>query len=144
MKIAVIKLRSNMAARRDVKDTFSLLKLFRKNNLVVVDDSPSMKGMIAKVKDFVTYGPVSKDVFKEVLEKRGRLSGNKKLKEVPAGFVDAFFEGKKKLKDINVNPVFRLSPPRKGFERGGIRMQYPKGALGNRKEKINDLIKRMI
>jgi large subunit ribosomal protein L30 len=41
--------------------------------------------------------------------------------------------------------VFRLSPPRGGFERKGIKTPFTMGgALGNRKEKINDLIKRMI
>jgi large subunit ribosomal protein L30 len=37
---------------------------------------------------------------------------------------------------------FRLNPPRKGY--GGIKLPFPKGALGNRGEKINDLIKRML
>ena len=39
-------------------------------------------------------------------------------------------------------PPFRLNPPRGGY--GGIKLPYPKGALGNRGEKINDLIKRML
>jgi large subunit ribosomal protein L30 len=38
-----------------------------------------------------------------------------------------------------------MSPPRKGFERKGIKISYSiGGALGDRKEKINELIVRMI
>ena len=40
---------------------------------------------------------------------------------------------------------FRLSPPRKGFGRKGIKFAFTKGgALGYRGIKINDLIKRML
>ena len=39
-------------------------------------------------------------------------------------------------------PVFRLNPPRGGFK--SIRLPYPKGDLGNRKEEINKLLERMI
>jgi len=50
------------------------------------------------------------------------------------------------LSDIpDLKPVFRLKPPSKGYDRGGIKQPYTKGgALGYRSEKINDLLKRMI
>ena len=58
-------------------------------------------------------------------------------------FADALIEGKAKMNDYKqIRPVFRLGPPRKGFK--SIRLPYPRGDLGNRKEKINDLLERMI
>lgn len=40
---------------------------------------------------------------------------------------------------------FRLNPPRKGYGRKGIKVPFSKGgALGDRKEKINELITRML
>jgi len=39
--------------------------------------------------------------------------------------------------------VFRLAPPVKGWK-GGIKKHFPKGALGYRGDKINDLIKSML
>ncbi|MFH1779965.1 MAG: uL30 family ribosomal protein [Candidatus Micrarchaeota archaeon] len=51
-------------------------------------------------------------------------------------------ETKKKLEALG-KPPFRLKPPKNGFK-GSIKKQYPKGALGNRKEKINELINRML
>ncbi|PIY60378.1 50S ribosomal protein L30, partial [Candidatus Woesearchaeota archaeon CG_4_10_14_0_8_um_filter_47_5] len=42
-------------------------------------------------------------------------------------------------------PFFRLSPPKGGFRKGGIKTPYVRGgALGNRKEKMNDLIQKML
>ena len=44
-----------------------------------------------------------------------------------------------------IKPHYTLSPPRGGFGRKGVKTAFGKsGALGNRKEKINDLIMRML
>ena len=61
-------------------------------------------------------------------------------------FTKKFVENKIKLREIpGLKPYFRLKPPKKGFERYGIKMPYSMGgALGYRKENINDLVKRMI
>ena len=41
--------------------------------------------------------------------------------------------------------IFRLNPPRKGYGRKGVKLPFSKGgALGNRKEKITDLLARMM
>lgn len=41
--------------------------------------------------------------------------------------------------------TFALSPPRKGYGRKGIKIPFKKsGAYGNRAEKINDLLMRMM
>lgn len=40
-----------------------------------------------------------------------------------------------------IKNFFRLHPPRKGIN---SKLQFPKGVLGNNKEKINDLIQRML
>ena len=57
-------------------------------------------------------------------------------------FTKQFFSSKKSLKDISgLKQFFRLKPPVKGFERGGIKKPFILGgALGYRKEKINDFI----
>ena len=61
-------------------------------------------------------------------------------------FVKDFMAGKIELKNVpGLKPFFRLNPPVKGFDRKGIKVPFSLGgALGYRKEKINDLIKRMV
>ena len=58
--------------------------------------------------------------------------------------IQALLENKIKYKDIpDVKPLFRLNPPKKGYE--GIKRAYVnKGALGYRGKDINKLITRMI
>ncbi|MBI4148381.1 uL30 family ribosomal protein [Candidatus Woesearchaeota archaeon] len=48
------------------------------------------------------------------------------------------------IKLFDKNHTLPLHPPRKGYGRKGVKIPFAKsGAYGNRKEKINDLIKRM-
>ena len=139
-KIAIILVRGLVGVRQDVKDTLSMLGLTRKNHCVVIPNNPINVGMIKKAKDYITWGPISEEVFKELVAKRGeewkgRVEDSKKKYTYKSLEVD----GKKYKR------YFRLNPPRKGFGRKGIKLAFTVGgALGNRNEKINDLIKRML
>ncbi|MBW2977785.1 uL30 family ribosomal protein [Candidatus Woesearchaeota archaeon] len=125
-KIAIIRIRGDVNLRKPIRDTLKMLRLYKKNYCTVYDSTPNILGMINKVKDYVTWGEINDESLKLLKEKRGEKTKNKQGKEV-------------------TKPFFRLSPPRKGFGRKGIKLPFKiGGALGNRKEKINDLIKRMI
>ena len=154
-KLAVVQIRGIIGMNGKLKDTLKLLKLTRKNSCVVVDDNPVYLGMIVKLRDFITWGEIDSETFKMLLENRGRILGNKMLSEDYLKssvkmdyntFVKSFFDGKVKIKEVpGLKPYFRLKPPVRGFERGGIKTGFSMGgALGYRKEKINDLIRRMI
>ncbi len=64
----------------------------------------------------------------------------KKIKDYVAyGTVDSAFAEK-----YGINKTINLHPPRGGFERKGIKVPFSTGgALGNRGDKIADLIERM-
>ena len=140
-KIAIVRVRGSINLSNDIKETLSLLRLYRKNYCVVVEDSPSYKGMINKVKDFVTYGEIDDGTYKELVEKRREeFKGREKDSKSKVEYKKFILVDGKKIK-----PFFRLSPPKKGFGRKGIKVAYAaKGALGYRAEKINELLKRMI
>ena len=57
---------------------------------------------------------------------------------------EAILDGKIRYRELpDIKPVFRLSPPRKGYE--GIKRAYSVGgALGYRGKDINELIRRMM
>jgi len=149
-KIAVILIRGTVNLDYDRKRTLELLRLKRKFSCSVVDDTPVYRGMLEKVKDYVTYGEIEKEDFVKLLEKRGRTIGNKPVdKKVIDELTKKYFEESKiKLRDFqdyNVKPFFRLHPPIKGFERGGIKKSFNNGgALGYRGSKIKDLLNRML
>ena len=154
-KIAIVRIRGGIDVKKPIKDTMTMLRLYRKNSCVIVLNSPVYIGMLKKIKDYVTWGEVDEETLRILLEKRGKLAGNKPLTEEYLkqktkmgydGFVKNFFESKGNLKDIpGLKLFFRLKPPEKGFERKGIKRPFSVGgALGYRKDKINNLIKRMI
>jgi len=150
--IAIIRLRGTVNVPKKVKDTLKMLRLEKPNSCVVVPENSFYKGMLKKVKDYVTYGVIDKDTLVELLKKRGRVVGDKPLteeflKNAKLGdfskFADAVYTGKVKMKDVKgMKSVFRLNPPRKGMK--SIRLSYPRGELGFRKENINELLKRMM
>ena len=150
---AVIRLRGSSGVRGEIRDTLDMLRLKFVNNCVILPERDDYKGMVDKVKDYVTYGEIDKKTLVKMLEKRIRLWGNKRvdekvLKEVTKfesfeKLADGLMSGKTELKNFKeVSPVFRLSPPSKGLK--SIKEHYPKGDLGYRGEKINELIERMI
>ena len=130
-KLAVVLVRGMVKVVKPVKETLAMLNLHRKNHCVVIDNTPAYKGMLLRVKDYITWGEIDDAVFAELVQKRGQiLLGEGKALE---------FNGKKYKR------YFALNPPRKGFGRNGIKRSFTiGGALGNRGEKINDLVKRML
>ena len=88
-----------------------------------------------------------------MIAKRGRLPGNVKVTDEYVAentdydnieeLANAVVESKVKLADVGIKPVFRLHPPRKGYE--DIRLSVKEGgSLGYRGEEIKDLGKRML
>ena len=154
-RIAVLRVRGSIGVDKKILDTLNMLRLYRKNYCSIVPNNASYLGMLSRIKYYVTWGEIDKETFKLLLEKRGKLVGNRSLTEnyikEKLGlnleqFSEDFLLQKKEFKDIpGIKQFFRLKPPIKGFERGGIKKPFSLGgALGYRKNHINDLIKRMI
>jgi len=152
-KIAVILIRGLIGTSPDVKKTLELLRLKKKHSCVVIDNNEVSVGMLQRVKDYTTFGTIDEKTYKEMLDKRGELVGQTKVstdsKVDTAKIAKEFFAGKLKLRDFestyNLKPYFRLHPPIKGFERGGIKLPFTnKGVLGDRKDAISKLIAKML
>lgn len=116
--ICIIRIRGNVGLNKDVAETLNRLRLRRKYSCIVIDPKNEKLGMVKKVRNFVAFGEISKETYNKLKEKRGK-------------------------KDIkgNLKPFFRLHPPRKGIK---SKVHFPKGVLGDNKDKINDLIERML
>jgi large subunit ribosomal protein L30 len=152
--IAAVRVRGSISAQREAKDTLDMLHLGRTNHAVLVDNRPAFIGMLHRVQAYVTWGEASKETVALMLQKRGRLAGDKKLTDeyaVKVGYkslgdlADAVASCKAehwKLPDMQ--PLFKLRPPTKGFK-GKIKKSFRSGGeAGYRGEKINELIKRMV
>ncbi len=147
---AIVRLRGEVNTRPEIRDTLDMLRINRINHCVVVKEDPHFRGMIQKVKDYVAWGNIDEDTLAMLLERRGRLSGNRRLteqflKEKGYGSVKdlakAVNSGAVGLKELGVKPVFRLHPARKGLKSTKKTAQQG-GDLGFR-EDIADLIVKM-
>ncbi|AGB04988.1 50S ribosomal protein L30P, archaeal [Aciduliprofundum sp. MAR08-339] len=150
---AVVRVRGRTGVRKDIADTLKMLNLTRINHCVLVPDTPAYRGMLQKVKDYVTWGEIDEETLLKLIRLKGRLYGDKPITDEyvkeTMGFDDletlvrAIIEGKVLYKDIpNVKPVFRLHPPLKGWEK--TKRHFTEGgALGYRGDRINALINRM-
>ncbi|MBM4400643.1 MAG: 50S ribosomal protein L30 [Crenarchaeota archaeon] len=151
--LAVVKVRGTIRAQREARETLDMLRLARSNHAVLVDNRPSYMGMLYRVQNYVTWGEVSKENVAMLLKKRGRLAGGKKLTDEYAqkigyksldALAEAIVSCKAEYQKMpNVQPVFKLSPPSKGFKGKTKKSFSAGGEAGYRGEKINELINRM-
>ena len=152
--IAAVRVRGTISAQREARATLDMLHLSRTNHAVVVDNRPATMGMLKRAQSYVTWGEISKETLTMLLTKRGRLAGDKKLTDEYAQKVgcksisdlaDAILSCKVEYwKLANVQPVFKLHPPSKGFK-GKIKKSFRAGGeAGYRGEAINELVKRMV
>ncbi|MEK6830320.1 MAG: uL30 family ribosomal protein [Nanoarchaeota archaeon] len=112
--ISVIRITGDVNLDGDVRETLNRLKLRRKYGCIVLNPNKEQEGMIRRVKDFVAFGEINEDTLKKLREKRGKPASPN---------------------------FFRLHPPRGGIK---SKFHFPRGVLGNNKDKINDLIERML
>ena len=120
--LAVIRIRGRTGIRYDMDQTTRLLNLTRINHMVIIPSNETYKGMLQKVKDYVTWGEIEKDTLALLLKHRSQFKGRKhyteeELKE-KTGFTsyddmaEALISGKVIYKDIEgIVPIFRLHPP---------------------------------
>lgn len=153
--LAIIRIRGQVNVNESIKKTMIMLRLHRKHRCIVLPATKTYMGMLNKIKDFCTFGEIDRETFSALLEKRGRIAGDKSLTEkfIKDNFKmslkdleESIFSFEKKLTDFEgIKAYFKLSPPIGGYERKGIKKPYSVGgALGYRGEAINKLIRKMM
>ena len=133
--------------------TMTLLKLDKKYRATILPAKENTLGMLKKVMHYISWIELDADLAKEILDKKARKSGYKKittedLKEIGFNSIDdlatALAEGKATLSKLKpLKPWFALSPPRHGFKRSTKKLYGQKGVLGLNKE-LGTIVRRMI
>jgi len=80
MTYAIIRVRGTVNIKPNIKKTLQLLNLTRANHCVLIEETPSTKGMLQIVKDYVTWGEVEKETLTKLIKERGRLEDDKPIK----------------------------------------------------------------
>jgi len=139
--IAVIRIHGQVKLKKNIAETLSRLRLRRKYSCVVLNPTKEQMGMIKKLKDFVAYGEINKTTLEKLIAKRGKLIDKSKkidAKKMAEGLID-----KKSSWAVDLKPFFRLHPPRGGID-SKKHFGVKKGVLGDNKNKINELVERML
>ncbi len=141
-QLAAIRVRGVNRISHTMERTLQQLHLYRKNFCVVVPDTLSFRGMLAKVKDYITYGLIDDSTHKALIEKKGeKYNGLEEDKKGKITYDTRYIE----IDNKKYKPFFRLQPPRGGFERKGTKKAFAVGgALGFRGENMKKLLERMM
>ncbi|MGC9060608.1 MAG: 50S ribosomal protein L30 [Thermoplasmata archaeon] len=151
---AVIRVKGTCKTNTDIIDTLRLLHLTRTNHCVLIPDTPAYRGMLQKVKDYVTWGEINAETLAKMILIKGRIEGEKKITDeyIRANtkyssiyaFSQAVVNGEFNYSALKgVKPLFRLNPPVGGY-RSVKRIFKAGGALGYRGEAIQNLIEKML
>jgi len=114
MKIAVIRISGIVGLRKNIAETLHRLRLRRKYSCIVIE--------------------------KPTKEQLGMV--NKVRDFVAFGEIsDEMYKKLVEKRKTKIKNFFRLHPPRRGIK---SKLHFPKGVLGNHKDKINELLERML
>jgi len=138
------------------ESTLDALRMKTRFSAVLLRDNPSIRGMLQRVKDHITWAEAKKEDVKLLLSSRARTSeglgiSSKFVKQKTnlAGLselLSELYSGKfmlGKLWEMGVKPVFCLHPPRGGFAKSSKRPFTDRGELGYRKDGLHDLLTKM-
>jgi large subunit ribosomal protein L30 len=152
--LVVVKIRGTVRAQKETRETLGFLHLAHTNHAVLIDSRAAYKGMLQRVNSYITYGEPTKETVALILQKRAKLAGDKKLTDEyinKAGYksiddlADAIVKCKVQFQKLpDVQPLFKLHPPSKGYKGKTKKGFKAGGEAGYRGEAINELVKRMV
>ena len=137
--ILVIRISGQVDIGRGVEETLHRLRIRRKYSAVVLHNTSENIKILRSVRNFVSYGEISKETLKMLIEKRAQpIKKGKKIE------VDKILDqiDKKSLHDLGLKPFFRLHPPRGGIDSKNHAGTSKKAVLGENKN-ISELVGRM-
>lgn len=136
----VIRISGQVGLDSAIKETLIRMRIKTKYSSVLLKETVENEKLLKNVRNFVAFGTIDKETLKELVEKRAKplKSGDKIDAEKVASGLES-----KSPEELGIRSIFRLHPPRKGIE-SKKHFGVGKGVLGDNKEKINDLVRRML
>lgn len=149
----VVRIKGQVDVPYWAEHTLKLLKLEKRYRATIIPAKENTLGMLNKVKHYVSWQEVDTGLAKELLDKKGRKSGYKKITSEDLGEIGfksidelatSLAEGKTSLTKLKpLKPWFALAPPRHGFKKSTKRMYGQKGVLGQNSE-LATIVRNMI
>ncbi len=151
MSWMIVRVRGTIHARHDIVDTLEYLHLTRPNHATVLPETSNVRGMLAKVQGYVTWGEADPETLGLVLAARGETVEGGPLRAASGGastdpgipeLARAIASGGLPAA-ARLKPLFRLKAPKGGW-RSTKKPYALGGALGYRGRAVNELVRKMI
>ncbi|MGI0011781.1 MAG: uL30 family ribosomal protein, partial [Nitrosopumilaceae archaeon] len=123
----VVRMRGTVNVPHWARTTLDLLHLDKKFRATIIPAKDNTKGMLNKIKHYVSWQELDVSITKELLEKKARKGGYQKITAediTQLGFKNtddlakSLVEGTTSLSKLKpLKPWFALSPPKNGFKR---------------------------
>jgi large subunit ribosomal protein L30 len=155
--LLAVRVRGSAGLKHRIEAVLKDLGLNRRNQAIIMADTPSIRGTLKVVKDTLFWGEATEDILSILLTKRTKISkvGSLTDQEVKKRFsisnikalAKSLSTGEIKPQDLKrhgVNIIYKLNSPKGGYG-GKIKDPFGKsGVLGYRGEAIGELVKKMI
>lgn len=166
MVYLVVRMKGTVNIPQWANLTLENLHLNKKFRATLIPENKETLGMLRKIKEIVSWTTVDESFMKEFIEKKGRISSSKLLRdqsqttsnenltadtkknESPKVSLDNIVSTLKSnqaylSKISGIKPWFALDPPKGGFKKKSKHAATQNGILGENKELIS-LVKRMM
>ena len=149
----VVRMRGTVNVPHWARTTLDLFHLDKKFRATIVPAKENTKGMLDKIKHYVSWQELDVSTTKELLEKKARKGGYQKItaeditklgSKNTDDLAKSLVEGTISLSKLKpLKPWFALSPPKNGFKRNTKKMYGEGGILGSHKELLAQVRKMM-
>ena len=138
--ILVIRISGIVNLTKDIKETLYRIRLRKKYSAVLA--APTLKNMklLKIIRNYVAYGDINNETLRELIKARAILKD--KTKKIDVDKIIEQIE-KKDSESWDIKPFFRFHPPRGGID-SKKHFGKGKGVLGDNKNKIKELVRRML
>ncbi|MDE1866194.1 MAG: 50S ribosomal protein L30 [Thaumarchaeota archaeon] len=140
----VVRMKGTINVPHWANTTLDLLHLDKRFRATIVPERDNTKGMLNKIKHYVSWQEIDVTMAKELLEKKARKNGYRKITSEDIeklGFKNtddlakSLADGAIALSKLTpLKPWFALAPPRHGFKRSTKKMYGEGGILGSHKQ----------
>ena len=135
---AIIRISGQVNIPKIIEETLFRLRLRRKYTTIIIKECPEIKKLLLRIRNYVAYGDINNETLKLLIQKRAVSKDKKRID------AESVMEKLEKGLETDIKPFFRLHPPRGGID---AKKHFPttkKAVLGDNKDKINELIRRML
>jgi large subunit ribosomal protein L30 len=135
--ILIIRISGMVEVPTNIQEALFRLRLRKKYSAVLIKDSEENKNLLQLIRDYVAYGTIDSATLNELVSKRAKsIKAKLDVKKVVSDLESKGFSD-------DIKPFFSLHSPRGGID-SKIHFGRKKGVLGDNKEKINLLVRRML